>query len=344
MRLAGLRLLILLGASTALANETLDSARRHTQALELDKAKAALKQVSGAKRLSRSEAAEFFELSALVAALKGESAQAKRAFTDLLVISPGFKLSGRLPPKVTTPFAEAKAIAREVGALELIAKQGPLEDGWVTALKLTATGLKGDLVKEYELTLVEDGVSRTVRVPVLTETVAVHGREVKATVLALGANDGVLFESEPLVMKALVELKAVAAPAPDPVVAPSPQPEVKVATGPTMRPLAYGLIGVGAACAVAGLISGGINLQARTTLASPPVGAGGTSTLTRAEALAINERAMTSALIANVLFVSAGTLLGAGLVTWLLGNRVETPKVAVAPRIDGFSVGLSGQW
>lgn len=131
--------LLLLGAGVAAAQSPVAQARAYTKALELDRAAAALKQCEATSGLSYAEGLEFYELSGVVAALRGDPAGARRAFTELLVLAPSFKLQGRRPPKVTTPFAEAKASARERGPVNVTVELDATEGAFVTSLRLSAS-------------------------------------------------------------------------------------------------------------------------------------------------------------------------------------------------------------
>lgn len=299
-------------ALAAVAHADPDLTRAHQQlvALDLVNASNTLKAVEAKSGLTRAEVLEFYELKGVVAGLTGKSAQAKDAFTRLLVLEPTHSLKQRYPPRVVTPFFEAKAVARESGALSLVV--GATGEG----ISLSLSGATLALAARVRLELVEDGVARSAIaaitdtfVPTHAKALTVRARVVSAREWALLEAPELTFNAPPLTLTPPVVMEL-------PVVAPIEG--VVAPSGPRLRPLAYSLVGVGAAAAVVGAVFGVQSRSARSILDAPPM-VDGRVTLTRAEARALDQQAVNNALIANALFISAGVLAVSGVIIWFLG-------------------------
>lgn len=315
-----------------LAATPLDEARKQVRSLEYAKAARTLKVVEKAERLSFEEVVSFYELKGVVAASLGDAGGAKEAFTVLLTLAPGFRFPGRVSPKITTPFFEAKAVAKEE-PLKLVYLQavGPQD---ARELRFSLTAPEG-LVRSVRVVISEDGVSRTEQRPAAPVVeVKASGAKVRAVAVALDERGWALCEG----VIGEVESRPEAPPTPDAplataepvrpptVVAPSPPTEPPLALTravpePRFRPAAWTLVGLGGASLVAGVVLGVLSSSARSTFES-------STTLTRAEALALDRQARGTAVGANVAFVSAGVLAAAGVLLFILGAPSDADAVA----------------
>ena len=292
--------------------------------MKLSEAARTLKVVEAKAGLTRAEVIELYALTGLVAGLTGKSPRAIEAFTRLLVLDPEYKLADRYPPRVTTPFFEAKAVARENGALSLSIGGGATEAGLITTLTLKHGGSGLRLAEEVRLELNEDGVVRTVTVSANETTVPTRALAVTIRATVLGVNDRALLELAEVTLRAPAPPRVELPPASlvTTSVSASPPPlviaEKPATSGPRLRPLAYSLLGAGVAAAVTGLFFGVSSQQAHSVLNNPPM-TDGKVTLTREEALVLDRRASGHALVANSLFIGAGVAVVTGAVIWLLG-------------------------
>lgn len=315
-----------------LAATPLDEARKQVRSLEYAKAARTLKAVEKSDRMSFEEVVAFYELKGVVAASLGDAAGAKQAFTVLLTLAPGFRFPGRISPKISTPFFEAKAVAKEEPLkLEYLQAVGPPD---ARALRFSLTAPEG-LVRGVRVVISEDGASRTVQLPASAVVeVKASGAKVRAVAIALDERgwalcDDVVGEVEsPPEAPATVDapLARTEPPSPEPVLTPPPPTESPVALTravpePRFRPAAWTLVGLGGASLVAGVVLGVLSSSARSTFES-------STTLTRAEALALDSRARGTAVGANVAFVSAGVLAAAGVLLLFLGAPSDADAVA----------------
>jgi hypothetical protein len=102
----------------------------------------------------------------------------------------------------------------------------------------------------------------------------------------------------------------------------------------TLRRLGYGVLGAGAGAGIAGGVFALISQGARGQISSATKDdAGRITNITQIRAAELEAQARSNAVIANVLFVSAGGLVAAGGTLWLLGGRV-----AVTPAGNGVAV------
>jgi hypothetical protein len=320
----------------------LDDAQKQIKDLQYAQASKTLKKVAAESDLSRDQVLQFYELSGIVAASMGDAKAARESFRRLLLLAPDFALKGRLAPRVTTPFAEARAAAREEPPFTIKVERTRVEGSLVTGLTVQRTGPIG-WMKDVALRVDEEGVSREIIVGAAAGQVTVRGARVTATATARDARGWVLIATEPVTFEtpraspAVEKPIALTAPPSPPLTVADVEPEA-----PRYRPLAIGF-GIAGGLALAGGIAAGVAMRgAENQARSATTDSNGVvTTLTRVQALALDEQAHQWATVANIGFVAAGVLVAAGVTTWILGSPRVTPVVAFLPG-QGAVFAISG--
>ena len=215
-------LAVLFASASMAGNAKLEAVREQVSALKYPQAARTLDELRQTDGLSRTEALEFFTLEGLVKGALDDGDAAKAAFTRALLIDPELKLPGKVAPRVSTPFLEAKSWVKEHGGLELSTSAlSRLSDG---SWNLDVSSLKDplSLVTDVRFDLDEDGARRTLVIPVSqAKQLTGRGSVVVVRWALLTARRWVLAEGGPLSLE-----KPVA-------VAPRPQPApVSVTTAP----------------------------------------------------------------------------------------------------------------
>ncbi|MBM4779590.1 MAG: hypothetical protein GQE15_17935 [Archangiaceae bacterium] len=322
----------------AAAEPNLERAKALVGALQFPAAKSALLEAKKAQALTHAEVLDLYELSGIVAGSTKDPRAATEAVRVLLVLEPGFKLKGKYSPKVTTPFFEARALAKQVGSPDLVLDHRDHAEGVLTKVVLRSTSDGGGLVKQVRLDVDEDGATRVVTLPWAAQLeVAVRARKLVVTPVLLSEAGWRLVEPAALISE------APAPPPPPPpavtvpvVVVATPAP---AATTSGVRTVGYVLGGVGLAAAGLGAYFGVRSQTARTTLLGA-VRDGVVTGVTRAQALELNREIVTGATLANLSFASAGALIIGGVVCWLVGAPPST-VVSLVP-LEGGGLGSVG--
>lgn len=324
--------------SVAAAEPNLERAKALVGSLQFPAAKTALLEAKKAQGLTHAEVLDLYELSGIVAGSTKDARGATEAFRVLLVLEPAFKLKGKYSPKVTTPFFEARALAKQAGTPTLELERGEHDNGVLTKLVLRSPGDGGGLVKQVRLDLQEDGAARSVTLPWAAQLeVPVHGRKVTVTSALLSEAGWRLVEPAALISEA-------PAPPPPPPPAVTVPPSVAVQPAPpppasSVRTVGYVLGGVGIAAVGLGVFFGVRSQTARSTVLDA-VHDGVVTGLTRAQALELNREISTSATLANITFAAAGALIIGGVVCWFVGAPVST-TVSLVP-LEGGGYGAVG--
>ncbi|MEW5741159.1 MAG: hypothetical protein AB1938_19710 [Myxococcota bacterium] len=339
----------------AAGNPKLAEARKLADDLQFDKAAKALeaaKKVEGNDLLATQD---ILALEGIIAATQGKDAKAREAFRELLVLNPKYKLPADQPPRVRTPFYEAKEWAEDNGPLatsgSATTKPGLVES---VAVAVEKDALK--LARAVRFHLKVGGGERTADVPLAggKAEVKVGQKAVAWWYEVLGERNRVLVavnEATPREEKAPDAPVAVAPPPPEPKpeVKPAPEPlepmpEEKPAPAVTasawpgswMKPVGWSLVGAGAVAAGVGIIFGVQANGARSQVLNAETNAEGVITgLTQKEAAALEAQAQSQATIANVLFVTGGVLAATGAVFVVLDTMGGT-KVTLAPAPGGL--------
>lgn len=327
-------------AALAAPNPKLAEAKKFLEDLELEKAARALAAAESQPGNDRAQTLEILTLQGIVFGTMNKDAKVRDAFRKLLILDPDAKLTGDQPPRVRTPFYEAKEWVAQNEPLQFEAVAGPLGKG--TELVVTVRRDTLRLVKKVRFlvgaeapqeAVVENSAARAfVEAPVTSWRVEL-----------LGAKDAVLLEKGPLTTTG-----TPVAPKPEaPQVAPTPEPPPPgavqapaAATAPNgMRPVSFGLGGAAIVAAGVGIALGVSSSSTRQSLSQlMPNERGLIEGLSQRQALAQEAMANQQAVIANVLFVSAAVLAGTGVVLFLLGAPVERSAVSVSVSPAGVFV------
>lgn len=332
----GLLVALWCGVALAAPADKVAEVQRLFDDLEVEAASRAADAALAQGGLDRASFIRLSALQGLARATLNRAVPARDAFYRVLLLEPGYTLPKNQPPRVKTPFFEAKGMAAENGPLAVDPAFTEAE-GAVTGLTATVQRDVLKLARVAVFTVEVDGAPRQERVELAggVAALAVSGRRVRWSVVVLADKDNVLLE----LGTAGAPLEAVAAARP--AVAAAALPPSVVTTAPAARsswkrPVGFALLGAGAAAGVAGAVfgarSGELRGQLRTAARTDE---GVVTGLTQREAFALDRQAQDSALAANVLFVSAGVVAaaGVGLVLWSLGD-----PVTVSPSAGGVVV------
>lgn len=319
-------------------NPDLPRARVLIDALRYPDASRALDAARARPGNDRDTLLQILELQGVVAAMLNQPAKARTAFQTLLVLSPERRLEGEYAPRVMTPFFEAKAWVADNSALlweaSPMTDEGPAPDQLL--VRVTADPLK--LVRTARFHLRAPGAEWSQQEQPLAQGQAAV--EAKGTRVQWWAE---LLDERQAV---LARIGSAETPLPLPV----PKPKAldlaltkpadnagleKTATSP-LRPLAYVSMAVAAGSGAAGTYFGLRARSARADVEGATVNDQGLTTgLTQREAYALDERARSSAKVANVLFAVAGAAAVAGGTLWVLGKPVTVQASPAGVTVGG---------
>lgn len=323
-------------ASQALAapSPQVAEARRLIDDLELEAAVKVLDAAEKTEGNDRAALLEILTLQAIAWGTLGKDAKTRDAFRKLLMIAPEATLPPDQPPRVRTPFLEAREWTSSNGPLT--ATPGvDLGDGLVRAVKVSVEKDVLRLARSVRFHLKLDGADQVLEVPVTAgKAVAPVGKpsaswwaevlsERKAVLLEVGS-----------AAKPREEWTQVA-----PVAgAPPAATEPVAASGGWRRPTGVVLLGAGAVAAGVGAVMGVMSNDARARVnGAARDDLGRITDLTQREAAALETSALSQATVANVLFGVGGGLAAAGVVLIILGPSGE-PAVALSPAPGGVVV------
>jgi hypothetical protein len=274
----------------------------------------------------------ILELRGIVNAVLG-TPKATEYFRRLLTIDPGHKLADGQPPRVRTPFYEAKGQVSEAAEMKLTGSGAV--DGAIVKLtaQLTADPMK--LARKVRFHVRSGGAewkNFDVALSGLTAALTAGSGKVEWWLELLGEHDGALLKFASAEQPSVTETAVAAAVAHEPdVVRPAPAPRAEASRSLLLPGI---FVGAGVAAAGAGIALGLMSRGSYAQIENAPRDASGTTTtLTQAEAGRLRASGQTQALVANVLFGTAGALAAAGVLTFVL----EGPsKVAVTPSPSGL--------
>lgn len=315
------------------ASPRLVEARKRIDDLELEAALKVLDAVEKTEGNDRQTLRELYTLQGLAYGTLGKEAKTRDAFRKLLIIAPDSTIPSDLPPRVRTPFFEAKDWASTNGPL--IATPGAeLGDGLVRAVKLVMEKDVLRLARSARFHFKVDGVDQTLEAPFTAgkASVPILKPAVAWWAEVLSDRKGVLLEvgSEQKPREEWTGTAPVAAvPSVD-----SPGPTA----GGWRRPTGIALLSAGAVATGVGVVFGfqSVDARARVTNATRD-GEGRVTTVTQREAVALEASARNQATVANVLFGVGGAFAAAGLVLIILGPSGE-PAIALSPTPGGVVV------
>lgn len=339
MRVIGAAVVLVSMVVAAAPNPKIGEARKQLEDLELEKAARTLAAAEAQPGNDRAQVLEILELQAVTYGTMNKEAKARDAFRELLTLNPAFKLPPEHPPRVRTPFYEAKEWVAQNTPLELA--QASATEAGVTSLTLTVKKDTLRLVKKARFVLAEGPEPRTRETAIesgLAKT-TLDATKVVWSVQALGARDAVLVELGPFTHAAKPEPVAASTMPAKPV---EEAPPAAVATGPSpspLRPIGYGLFGAGVVAAGVGVVFGVMANGARARVTGAAANEQGLVTgVTQREAVALEQQARSQALLANVLFGVGGALAAAGVVFFFVGAPAAPPPVALVISPGGLAV------
>lgn len=328
---------LVLGALSAMAqsnNAKLLEARALFDDLELEKAAKALAAAEAIPGNSRQTVLQILELQAVVYGTMNKEAKARDACRALLLLQPGFVMPKDQPPRVRTPYFEAKEWA-EANPLVLAPSTSGCEQAACTpVVQVTKDMLR--LIKKVRFVLLEGPEPKTREVVPEggSARVALAASHVQWRAELLGKADAVLLELGPF---------TAGQPAEKPV-ATSTETSVtttttSAASGPPWRPIGYGVAGGGVLAAGLGVLFGVLSSQARGRITGAMVdGAGLTTSITQRDAAEAERVARSQATIANALFVTGGVLVAAGVVFFIVGAPASPESVSLSVGPSGLAV------
>lgn len=311
-------------------NPKIAEARKLFEDLELEKAARTLAAAQAVPGNDRAQTLEILELQGVVFGTMNREAKARDAFRELLTLKPDYVLPGEHPPRVRTPFYEAK---------EWVSTNTPLKyeadaavGASVTALTLTVSRDTLRLVKKARFVVTGGADPRTQEVDVVNGAARLELEAPSVTwrLELLSGRGAVLLDLGPFTHRG-------SGPGPSPSAgtpaSPALTPNVSVATDAPrgwLRPVSYGAMGAGALAVGIGVVLGVLSADARARVSGAPTNEAGLIVgLSQREAAALEARARDQAVAANVLFVAGGVLAAAGAVLFIVGAPSE-PRARVS--------------
>lgn len=272
----------------------------------------------------------------------GKDAKTRDAFRKLLIVFPDTKLPPDLPPRVRTPFFEAKDWASSSGALTATPKAN-LEGGKVSSVEVTLGPDVLRLARTVRFHVKADGAEKTEDVALTAgkASLAIGAPSVEWSAELLSERKGVLVRVEKRTDSASAPVAEGQKPKADqPATAQAVRTDVvaPAQSGTWRRPVGIALLGAGAVAAGVGLYFGitSAGTSARVTGAQRD-DLGRVTGVTQREAASLEEQARSQAVVANVLFGVGAGLGAAGVVLTILGPSNE-PVAQLAPAGAGVVV------
>ncbi len=151
--LAPLACVILWSSAAWAANPNLERARRQLDNLQYEDAAGSLEQALRNGDSGPKELAEIYQLSAQVAAARGDDAAAEDFFRHLLALAPGTKLPAGVSPKIAEPFAAARSFIDQRLPISCRWEQDPT----AAAVRVLVDADPLSMVDGAEVSWVEDG-------------------------------------------------------------------------------------------------------------------------------------------------------------------------------------------
>lgn len=336
MRVLLASVVLVAAVATGAPNPKIGEARKQFEDLDFEKAARTLAAAEGTPGNDREQVLEILQLQGIVFGTMNKEAKARDAFRELLTLSPDFKLEGNHPPRVRTPFYEAKEWVDTNIPLQL--EPRAMFDVSVTALTVLVKKDTLRLAKGARF-LIDEGPEPRSRDTAFVGGVAkveLDAPKVAWRVQVLGAKDAVLLELGPFTHQgsaAPVVAKTTTVPGDEPVkpVTTPPGATASATGNGWMRPASYGVLGAGAVALVVGSIFGVMANEARAKVTGAMVNEAGLITsVSQRDAAGFEARMKQQGTIANVLFGVGGGLLAAGAVLFFVG----------APASNGTQVSL----
>lgn len=311
------------------ATPTVEQLRREVAELKYSEATKTIAALEATDGLLLPDVVQLYLHAGLVRAALKDEAGAREAFTRALLLDPKLELPGKPSPRVTTPFAAAKAWAQAhpLGVALTVSRA----EGIAWSGTLTPSADEKRLAESLEVLIEEDGVTRQLRGP-LSSPPRLEGKggrvrvswwlmSPRRWVLAKGVQDAPFVDVPPA---RPLEVRL--------------QPKAAVKPGSFPRAMGWILV---AASVPLGLL-GGINFSVAQTRALEATNAMTWDDLQAALTRGRNAQTEGAVFIA----VAAASLLGGGalVVFSSLPSSPESPKVGFAPVEGGALFTLGGHW
>ena len=319
-------------AITAAPNAELDRATRQVDDLQYSEAQKSLEAAWKKSGNDRQTTLRILELQGVVAATLNDGARAAKLFAMMLSLEPERKLTGDHPPRVMTPYYEARGRVAEMGRLSLERGEG------VTATVRDA--LK--LAKKVRFHLRRDGVWSVVTSDIVN---GVASAPVQAMPLDWWAE--AISDREAILVSAASEAAPWhEGPSDAPRVAVVPQVQVMVAPqvvvverhGSPLRPVAWVAAGAGVVALGVGVAFGVMSNAARSKIDGASTDPSGNITgVTQREAYELDRKQRSNATIANAMYLTAGALAATSVALFVI-SRDSATTVALVPTGSGAAL------
>jgi hypothetical protein len=320
------------------ANPELARARQSLELLRYPEASRALEAARARPGNDRDTLLQILELQGVVAAMLQQPAKARTAFQTLAVLAPEYQLMGDYAPRVVTPFFEAKGWVADQGAA-LRFEAAPATKAQ-TSIDSVAVQVASDVLKlgrsvRFHLHSEEDSWTEQ-DTPLLNgkASVAVKGERIQWWAELLDERQAVLAQvgsAAAPVEELSPRLEALAHALTQPQDTGGPEHARS-----SLRVASYVFLGAAVGTGAAGGYFGWRSRSARQEVEGAAVDDRGVTTgLTQREALALDERARSSARLANILFGVAGATAIAGGTLWVLGAPVTVSATPTGVTVGG---------
>lgn len=281
----------------------------------------------------------ILELQGVVAATLNNPQKARAFFQQLLTLDPERKLPEGQPPRVRTPFYEAKGMVSEGAPMQFTGSVKTTADGVQLEGHLSADPQSLAKKTRFHFREAGSGGAWVVKESPLVNGVAAHapGRgRYEWFVELLGDADAQLFlvgsEAKPFVDG---PTQTVAQAAPSDVTKPAPAPAAS--GGSRTGPLFWTCVAGTGAAAIGGAVAGVLSKGGFDSIGNATKDARGVVTgMTQKQADQVRATAKTEALAANVLFGVAGAFAATGLVVFLVSG--PSSSAAIVPAPNGLAV------
>jgi hypothetical protein len=334
------------------ANPDLEKAVRLVGDLQYAEAQGALDAALKRTGNDRDTLVHIYELQGIVYGTLNQATKAAKAFQTMLVLDPDHKPGGDNPPRVMTPFYEARGRAADLGKLDAKPLTAAVAGGRVAQLAVEVTADPLKMVKKVRFHFkVDDKPWADPSAEVVGKNASVNtdGYSVKWWAQVLGDRDAVLVEigsdagprqegsPAPVVSN---DIKV--APRDDVAAPPLPPPttaRASVSEGPsTMRVASLGLMGAGVVALGVGVALGVLSFVDRNAVNNATRNQTGVVTgIKQTDAYALDATVRWAAPAANVLFAVGGALALGGVLLFILSPS-SSGSLALVPSGPGLSL------
>jgi hypothetical protein len=338
------------------ANPDLDKASKLVADLQYPEAQAALDAALKRPGNDRDTMIHIYELQGIVYGTLNQAAKATKAFQTLLNLDPDHKLAGDNPPRVMTPFYEARGRAADTGKLEAKPLPAALAAGRVAQLAVDVPQDALKLVKRVRFHFKADDkpwADQTADVVGKNASIGCDAEQVKWWAEVLGDRDAVLVEvgsqaaprQEGTAPTAQSDIKLAPKDEllPPPVTPPPVVTQASSSSGVSgMRAASFGMFGAGVVGLGVGTVLGVLSYVDRNKVNNATRNAQGVVIgLSQPDAYSLDSTVRTTATAANILFGVGGALAATGVVLFILSPS-SSASVALVPTGPGLL--LSGSF